>query len=318
MIFQKPKFWDFKKPNYIAYLLSPLIIFTKINILISNLFIKKKFKGIKTICVGNIYLGGTGKTPTTLSLYRIIKKINLKVVTAKKYYFNQADEQTFLSKKSDFITLKSRVKIIQEAIKKSYELIVFDDGLQEKHIDYDIKFVCFDARKFVGNGYLIPSGPLRENINSLKKYDGLFLKNIKNNFNSNEINSEIKKINSRIQIFNSYVFITNIDKFNLDDKYLIFSGIGNSESFRDMLIENNFNIIEEIIYPDHYKYTYKDFEKIMNIARAKNLKIITTEKDYSKVPEPLKEKINFIEIDLKIENENKLVKFIKSRLNETD
>ena len=53
---------------------------------------------------------------------------------------------------------------------------IFDDGLQERRFDYDIKFVCFDAKIWLGNGYLLPSGPLRENINSLKKYDGVFLK----------------------------------------------------------------------------------------------------------------------------------------------
>ena len=126
------------------------------------------------ICVGNIYLGGTGKTPTTLKLYQLLKDINYKVVNAKKYYFDQKDEYVLLKNKSNVISLRNRDEIIKHAIEKNYELVIFDDGLQEKKIDYDLKFVCFDSKNWIGNGLLIPSGPLREEINSLRKYDGVF------------------------------------------------------------------------------------------------------------------------------------------------
>ena len=67
-------------------------------------------------------------------------------------------------------------QIIKHAVKKNHEIIIFDDGLQERGIDYDLKFVCFDSKIWLGNGYLIPSGPLRETIKSLKRYDCVFLK----------------------------------------------------------------------------------------------------------------------------------------------
>ena len=68
----------------------------------------------------------------------------------------------------DLISSKNREEIIRFATEKNHELIIFDDGLQDRKIDYDIKFVCFDSKIWIGNGYLIPAGPLRENINSLK------------------------------------------------------------------------------------------------------------------------------------------------------
>ena len=314
MNLHKPKFWDFKKPNFLAYLLLPLSLLIKVNIFFSKLYPKKKFKKIKTICIGNIYLGGTGKTPTTLKLYQLLKNINYSVVNAKKYYFRQEDEYVLLNNKSKVISLRNRYEIIKHAIEKNFELIIFDDGLQEKKIDYDLKFVCFDSKNWIGNGLLIPSGPLREEINSLKKYNGVFLKVTNTNIDLNKIKLIIKNINPKIEVFDSYVKIKDIERLNLSDKYLIFSGIGNSSSFRETLENNNFNIIEEKIFPDHYDYNDQDIQKILEIAKNKDLKILTTEKDFIKIPDDLKSEINFVEIDLEIPKKDKLIKFIKSKI----
>ena len=318
MKINKPIFWDKKKPNFLTYILSPLTIILKINNIILKLIPKKKFNQIKTICVGNIYLGGTGKTPTSLKLHQLLKAENYNTVIGKKYYPNQKDEIILLKNKSDLISSKNREEIIKFATEKKHELIIFDDGLQDRKIDYDIKFVCFDSKIWIGNGYLIPAGPLRENINSLKKYDGVFLKTTDENSNLINTISEIKKINSKIEIFNSRVEIKNINKFNLSNEYLIFSGIGNSKSFKEILIDNKFNVIEEKIFSDHYEYKDQDIQKILKISKKKNLKTLTTEKDYVKIPNNLRSEIDFIEIDIKIDQEKKLIKFIKSKINETN
>ena len=316
MNLHKPKFWDFKKPNFLAYLLLPLTLLIKANIFFSKLYPKKKFKKIKTICIGNIYLGGTGKTPTTLKLYQLLKDMNYNVVNAKKYYSDQNDEYILLKNKSEVISLKNRDEIIKHAIEKSYELVIFDDGLQEKKIKYDLKFVCFDSKNWIGNGLLIPSGPLREKINSLRKYDGVFLKVTNANIDLNKIKLVIKDINPKIEVFDTYVEIKNIKHLSLSNKYLIFSGIGNSRSFKEILENNNFNIIDEKIFADHYDYQNQDIQKILEIAKHKDLKILTTEKDYIKMPDDLKSEINFVEIDLRIPKKDKLIKFIKSRIDE--
>ena len=316
MNLHKPKFWDFKKPNFLAYLLLPLTLLIKANIFFSKLYPKKKFKKIKTICIGNIYLGGTGKTPTTLKLYQLLKDMNYNVVNAKKYYSDQNDEYILLKNNSEVISLKNRDEIIKHAIEKSYELVIFDDGLQEKKIKYDLKFVCFDSKNWIGNGLLIPSGPLREEINSLRKYDGVFLKVTNANIDLNKIKLVIKDINPKIEVFDTYVEIKNIKHLSLSNKYLIFSGIGNSRSFKEILENNNFNIIDEKIFADHYDYQNQDIQKILEIAKHKDLKILTTEKDYIKMPDDLKSEINFVEIDLRIPKKDKLIKFIKSKIDE--
>ena len=118
MKFKKPFFWDLKKPNLISNILYPLTIVIKINNFFFNLKNENKIEKIKTICVGNIYLGGTGKTPTTIKLYEILKKHGLNISTAKKFYKSQIDEKTILEKKSNLILGNNRKEIIHEAIAK--------------------------------------------------------------------------------------------------------------------------------------------------------------------------------------------------------
>ena len=316
MKFIKPKFWDLKKPNFISFLLYPFTLLVLLNNIFLNLRPKKKYKEIKTICFGNIYVGGTGKTPATIKLYETLKDLKFNVATAKKFYHRQKDEQTILRNNSKLLTLDNREKIIKEAIKKKFELIIFDDGLQDSKIDYDIKFVCFDIKKWIGNGCLIPSGPLREKIKSIKKYDAILLKSIDENLECSEIYSMINKINPNIRVFKSKIKIKNLDKFDLNKKYLIFSGIGNNYNFREILLKNRFNIVEEINYPDHFNYSKNDIYKILEIAKNKDAKILTTEKDYVKIQNENKDNINFIKIDLEFLDQKEFIMFIKSKLNE--
>ena len=310
MNIKKPKFWDFKKPNLTSYLLLPFTI----PLLINNFFLNKKNKKIKTIksiCVGNIYIGGTGKTPSTIKLYEILRKIEPQICTGKKFYSNHEDEKIILEKKTNLISEDNREKIIQIAIKKKQKIIIFDDGLQDKKLDFDLKFVCFEAENWIGNGKLIPAGPLREKISSLKKYDAVFLKDSGLNNNVQEI---IKNYNQNIEVFHTSYQIKNFRNFDLSKKFLVFSGIGNPKNFINILNRNNFEIIDQIIFSDHYNYKQEDINFIKNRAKKINAEIITTEKDFVKISEFDNKNINFLEIDLKIENEKKLINFIKKKI----
>ena len=310
MNIKKPKFWDFKKPNLISYLLIPFTI----PLLINNFFLNKKnkkIKEIKSICVGNIYIGGTGKTPSTIKLYEILSKIEPQICTGKKFYSNHEDEKIILEKKTNLICEDNREKIIQIAIKKKQKIIIFDDGLQDKKLDFDLKFVCFEAENWIGNGKLIPAGPLREKISSLKKYDAVFLKDSELNNNVQEI---IKNYNQNIEVFHTSYQIKNFRNFDLSKKFLVFSGIGNPKNFMNILNKNNFKIIDQIIFSDHYNYKQEDINFIKNRAKKINAEIITTEKDFVKISKFDNKNINFLEIDLKIENENKLINFIKNKI----
>ena len=95
MNLKKPKFWDYKKPNTLAYLLLPISYLLK---LIRLFKIKSKIKKskIRTICIGNIYLGGTGKTSLSIKINEILSKKKIKTCFVKKFYSTQFDERKLL------------------------------------------------------------------------------------------------------------------------------------------------------------------------------------------------------------------------------
>ena len=168
MNLKKPKFWDYKKPNIYAYLLSPLAFIVKIINFIKKNSNKKRTK-IKTICVGNFYIGGTGKTSLSIKINEILNKKKIKSCIVKKFYKNQIDEQKVLKNHSKLFLSLRRLDAIKQAENENYEIAILDDGLQDQSIFYDIRIVCFNNINWIGNGMTIPAGPLREDLNNLKK-----------------------------------------------------------------------------------------------------------------------------------------------------
>ena len=311
MKFYKPKFWDYKKPNLFAYLLLPLTFPVLINNLLRNIIKPKKISNVTKICIGNIYIGGTGKTPLAIRLNNLLNYENMKSVIIKKFYKNQIDEQKLIKKYSNVILNKYRLNALKEAEEKKFNYAIFDDGLQDKSINYDLKIVCFNNLQWIGNGFLIPAGPLREKVKSVQKYDAVVL-NGDPNLNKFII-EKLKEINKNLKIFEISYTISNLEKFDKNSNYVIFSGIANSGNFLKILKQNNFKINKEFVYPDHHTYSNNELEKIISYAKENNAKIITTEKDYYKLDQKYLNEIMFLKLDLKIYDQNNFLKFIKSK-----
>ena len=307
MKLKKPKFWDYKHPSLLSYLLYPL---SKIFELITKLNFKKQksSKNIKTICVGNIYIGGTGKTSLAIELKKILDKKEIKSCFIKKYHSDQIDEIKLLEKFGKVFLEKSRFHALEKAHKENFKIAIFDDGLQDNNISYDISFVCFNKKNFIGNGFLIPSGPLRENLNNLKNYQNIFLNG--NNEDLTQIKNTLMKKNVNSIIFDSEYDPLNIKDFNLNDSYVVFSGIGNHATFVDMLNKNKFNIMQDIEFPAHYEYSEDDIKKIIELATKNNAKILTTEKDYLRLEKFRNKDIKYIKVQLKIKDTERLKKLL--------
>ena len=307
MKLKKPKFWDYDKPNFLALLLWPLSIIYKV---IFNLNNKKKIKinSIKTICIGNIYIGGTGKTSLAIKIKQILDQKNIRACFIKKQYADQIDEVKLLQNYGKIFVNKKRIEALKQAASENYEVAIFDDGLQDNSIEFDLIFVCFNKLNWIGNGFVIPAGPLREDINNLKLYNHVFL-------NGNEEKTEIeknfiKKINPKTIIYESRYRPLNLEDFDKSEKYLVFSGIGNHKTFINMLKKKKFNILSDLEFPDHFYYKESDLNKIFLKAKKLNAKIITTEKDYLRINQSLSKDIKFIKSELEIMDEDSLTRVL--------
>ena len=307
MMIKKPKFWDKKKPNFFAYFLLPI---SKIVSLFSELKKKEnlRFPNIKIICVGNIYIGGTGKTPLSIKISQLLNKNNLNSTVVKKFYKEQKDEQLLISKKTNLISKKNRKECIDNAINKGFKCAIFDDGLQDYSIRYDLKICCFSSNNWIGNGLVIPAGPLREKINSLKNFDIVFLNGP--NINNESIKKKIFEVNKDIKVFESHYKPINLNEIDISQNYVVFSGIGNPENFKFTLKQNNLKILKFFSFPDHYDYNNYEIDNIKKYANKNNSKIITTEKDYLRIDKELRNDISYIEMDLEIIDENKFLQLI--------
>lgn len=306
---KKPKFWDEKEISLFSRLLFPLSLIVSIFVFLKKNFLKKnKFK-IPIICVGNIYIGGTGKTPASIFIANLLSDYGIKSAILRKYYPDHIDEFKLIKKKfTNLIINKKRQAGIYEAIKQGYETIILDDGLQEYKIKKDLKIVCFNENQLIGNGLIIPSGPLRESLSSLKDVD-LVLINGKRNSN---FENKILKINNKLKIYYSSYKPLNIHLFK-NYKLLALAGIANPENFFALLKKNNLNVVEKLIFPDHYRFTKNEIQIIIDRAKKNMLKIIMTEKDYYKISD-LKinlDEVNFLKISLEIPEREKLMNDIK-------
>jgi len=309
MNLKKPKFWDYKKPNIYAYCLQPLAyILQIINSIKFLVKIKNQNLKIKTICIGNIYIGGTGKTSLSIKINEILNSNNIRSCFIKKFYDNQIDEKKLLEKRGKVFSSLKRIDAINQAEDEEFDVAILDDGLQDRTLKCDINFVCFNNQNWIGNGLTIPAGPLRESIKNLKRYHHIFING--NNKHLSDIKKDILKINPNINIHVGIYQPLNLHEFNKNDQYLVFSGIGNHQTFTSMIKENGLNISKDIEFPDHYKYTDSDIEQIIDQANALNSKIITTEKDYLRLENYKPKEIKFIKSTLRIIDEKKLISTI--------
>ena len=312
MKFYKPKFWDKKgRISLFSILLLPLSIIAIIKNYYENNRIKKNFYDLKTICVGNIYIGGTGKTPLVNNLAAHFKK-RFRTFIIKKNYTSHLDEKKLLESKHKVIFEKTRELSIKKAENAKAEMLIFDDGLQEKRINYDLKIVCFNSVKLDGNGLMIPAGPLRERLDSLKKYDVALINGDLNKESKIFIN-KIKKINPSIEIFTGKYVPKNYSKLK-KKKFIIFSGIGNPHTFSDTLKSLKIKFNEYIKFPDHYDYKESDLQQLRDLAKSKNCELLTTEKDYLRIRKSSRKRINFLQVELSVNQEKKFYKYLNEKL----
>ncbi len=325
MYFIKPKFWDKKSNSFLSILLYPLsIIYYLISVIRKKISIPQKFN-IPIICVGNIYIGGTGKTSVAIEIMKILNQSKKICFLTKGYgrkskkdiYLNElnisnqntvdtGDEALLLNKYGHVYISNNRAKAINTIIKLGYDAIILDDGFQDHLIFKNLNIICFDSKNWIGNNNLIPSGPLREPLTSIKEANFIIIKGEKNQI----IENEIKKISPNIEIIYAENRIENNETLK-SKNFIAFTGIGNPYSFFNTLLNNNIKIIKQIMYPDHFQFTEKNYKVLFQEAENNNCNLITTEKDWVRINKQFKDKVYYTKLSTLLIGKESLEKELK-------
>tara|TARA_X000000368_G_scaffold291204_1_gene231498 strand:+ start:3664 stop:4653 length:990 start_codon:yes stop_codon:yes gene_type:complete len=290
-----------------------LIFYIKQNLTIENEFTTP------IICFGNINIGGTGKTSTLLSLLPELIKAKPKLVILLRGYkgtiksthkvdpshdtaLTVGDEALLYANNFKTFISSNRLKAIKKIIKsENPDLIILDDGFQDKRIKKNKNIILINGNRGLGNGLLLPSGPLREiSLLAFKKTDIIILIGEDHTGFKNRYQNQINK---KDLFTGKIVSLEN----GLNKNFLAFSGIGNNESFFNTLEKNNYNVVKKLNFPDHYQYSKKEIEGIICTAKQNDLIPITTEKDIKRISPPLKSQIKYLKIQIEIDNKDNLV-----------
>ena len=246
----------------------------------------------RVISIGNITLGGTGKTPFTITLSENIKKMGRRVAVLTRGY--GGDESHLLKEKLEDIPVlvgRDRVKNANKATELLSDCIVLDDGFQHYRIKRDLDIVLIDATCPFGNLKLFPRGILREPLSRLKDADiAILTKSDMAQGAVDHIRTQLKEINKKIDVLQSFYMPLNLKMILMDEtkpleyargkKIALLSGIANPKYFDWMVGNLGPEIRERFCYPDHHQYSEEDISSIAKKCFDGGIRlIITTEKD---------------------------------------
>lgn len=316
-----PTFW-YKKPSLPAYLLAPFGQLYRTGALVRRIFAKPYKSALPTLCVGNIVAGGAGKTPTSIALARLLQKqggrpafvtrgyggklkgpvrVDPQIHTAK----DVGDEALLLAQVAPCWIARRRAEGMKEAEKEATHLIL-DDGLQNPSIAADISLLVVDGAVGFGNRMMIPAGPLRETLNdAFSRVHGIVMVGEDKQRVAQCLGKPVLQATLRPAL--PAVFLK-------DPNVLAFAGIGRPQKFYDSCIEAGLKPVETRDFPDHHPYTIKDLAEMTTQAHNKDLRLITTAKDWVRLPDAFRGDVAVLDIDLVFADEEALGRVLQSSM----
>lgn len=326
-----PRFWYDQKLSVLSLLLTPVSwIYGLIHTILLG-SAKPWQSPIPVLCVGNLTVGGHGKTPTALSICHILKSYNKSVHFISRGYKGSlngpilvnltshsavevGDEPLLLSEVAPTWVSANREAGIRLAHKMGAEIIIMDDGFQNQSIKKDLSIVVIDGEVGFGNGNLIPAGPLREEINvGLSRASAVVIigedrKNLKSTISKISTQNLKKPLKILTAHLKSDIDSTSFHK----EKVLAFTGIGRPEKFFNTLIKLGYDIVVKKSFSDHHHYTEKELANLQKMAKIKNARLITTSKDYVRLTISQQQGISVLPVKLDWENKVVLDSLLRS------
>ncbi len=319
-----PKFWYKKKDTYLSNTLYPLSLLFRFGTKLRNVLSHKKIFKIPVICIGNIVVGGAGKTPVAIKLGTLLKKngykphfvtkgyggIETNNTLIKEWHSAQSvgDESLLLSEIAPTWIGKDRNKSFMLARENGADCIIMDDGFQNPTLQKDFSIIVINGEQGFGNKRVIPSGPLRESISRGISRANLIIV-------IGEITEDVKrKIPSTVPLIHANFKISKNNMIYKKQKVTAFAGIAYPDKFYNSLNEQGAILEKKISYPDHHIFDENDMLNLAEMANITKSILVTTKKDFVRIPKSYRSLVTTLNGEIEFEDEQLFIEILSNLL----
>ena len=308
-----PEFWD--RPGLAALALWPVSLLWAAGRYLHQRLIKPGDVPIPVICVGNLTVGGAGKTPVTAFLYDRLVDDGFRPAILMRGYGGSArepvwvdhnldqadlcgDEAVMLAESRDVLVARDRLVGARTiAAAGHYDLILMDDGLQNPHLAKDFQMAIFDGSTGIGNGFLLPAGPMRVPFaGGIRGLDAVIINGRDDTGIAHRLPPSLPCFFGRLRPDQSV-----IDAYE-GAALVAFAGIGRPNRFFTTLRETGANLVHQLAFADHHPYSEADLVKLQEDAARHGAALITTQKDWVRLPAEWRERVGFLPVKLELDN----------------
>ena len=319
MASEAPPFW-WEEPDWRAYALYPVSRIYSFVATRRMINARREKLDIPVLCVGNFTVGGTGKTPVAIALARQARKMHLTpgflsrgyggsigephIVDRKRDSARQVgDEPLLLSDHAITATTPHRIAGAKLLMQRGCDFLIMDDGFQSAQLHMDYALVVVDGRYGVGNGHVLPGGPLRARLIDQVRFSTGIVR-----MGEDKAGEAVVRLAARAgrPIFEAWTRTRAADKF-ANRRFLAFAGIGHPDKFFDTVTNAGGEVVMTRSFSDHHFYSNDELKELVQTAKGAELELITTAKDFARLrngtaPKELLDTFNVLEIDAVFEN----------------
>jgi len=320
MVSEAPPFW-WTEPDWRAYALWPL---SRLYGLVAGRRMRRGRRAevpVPVICVGNFTVGGAGKTPTAIAIARAAKARGLKpgflsrgyggsldVTTVVDPHHHRAravgDEPLLLAREALTVISRRRVRGAQKLVEEGADLIIMDDGFQSAQLAFDYALVVIDTRRGIGNGHLVPGGPVRAPLAEQMRQASALLA-----IGDGEAADRLIRQAARAgKAIHSATLVTVGVEDLKGEVVMAWSGIADNAKFHRTVRETGAALAETRGFPDHHYLGDDEVADLLDDAAARGHRLVTTAKDSVRLAgghgrsEELREKSRVIEVEIRFDD----------------